>query len=215
MDNSASDDSATKLAQQRLCELLEKLTQRGYSQNEAAQRAGIPRQYLSDIKCGRRPMTELAARRIGETFAVSFEWLQGQSDQASLGSESASTTVSGVSSLPLFYYPVTGDPRAHPKWDGALIELTGPAAVKVAFATWPYVLRFDNNDHRGRLCRGDLLFISQEVNDEAEFQVIRHGKGCYLARRGAADSWVRIATKEVLKDCRQVGHVVGIVWAPM
>lgn len=55
------DLSAVGLSAQRLSDLLESLAERGLNQAQVAVKAGLPPQYVSDIKRSRRPMTELVA----------------------------------------------------------------------------------------------------------------------------------------------------------
>ena len=55
--------SSADLATAHLGEMLEYLCQQGHSQVKVATEASLPPQYLSDIKHGRRPMTELVARQ--------------------------------------------------------------------------------------------------------------------------------------------------------
>jgi transcriptional regulator with XRE-family HTH domain len=63
-------------ATQRLNDFLELLSVQGYTQTQIAAKAGLTPQYLSDIKRGHRPVTELVARRLGEPFDVSFQWFR-------------------------------------------------------------------------------------------------------------------------------------------
>lgn len=217
-----SDDenpySTERIAQQRLTDLLERLSQQGHSQQEVAADAGLPAQYLSDIKHGRRPMTELVARRLGDAFQVNFQWLTVQSDSMEPDQESSSLSNpdSGGTWLPLFPHPVEGEPRSSPAWDGSCVEISGPAAAKLVLTKWPYVLRFGHNDIRKRLCRGDLVLISQTIFDEAEFSVVRYRKKSFLARLQPDGSWERAAYGDSLPGtCPVIGHAVGIVWASL
>ena len=205
------------LAVRRFNDLLELLSTQGFTQAQIAAKAGLPPQYLSDIKRSRRPMTELVARRLGEAFEVNFQWLLGTS--ASMNpppSQSAAQPASGASWLPLFSHPIEGEPRAHPQWDGTGIEIAGAAAAKLLLAKRPYLLRFGRNDVRGRLRSGDLILISQVESEEAEIQVVRYRKKCFLARANDDGSWTRVATGKPLDaDCPVTGHCVGIVWSSL
>lgn len=217
MDKRSSEYSASGKAQKRLAGLLERLAIRGFSQNEAAAKAGLPPQYLSDIKCGRRSMTELVARRLGEVFDVNYEWLTGEADSPSVVAAVGSMGSSSQAWLPLFSYPIQGDPRSHPKWDGTGIEIAGPAVAKLALAELPYVLKFGRADVDRRLQHGDLILISQAVNPRAEISIVRNGRGSYLARRNPDGSWRRTAPKEadLPATCLEIGHCVGIVWSSL
>ena len=55
----------------RLAQLLEQLAARGVKQREVAFELNLPTQYLSDLKHGRRPVSEPFARRFAEAYRVS------------------------------------------------------------------------------------------------------------------------------------------------
>jgi transcriptional regulator with XRE-family HTH domain len=213
----SSEYAPAALSQERLKDLIEQLAAQGHSQIEIAAKAGIPPQYLSDIKRDRRPMTELVARRMGQVFEVNFEWLLGTSDNRQIASPEPGTTSAPHSLwLPLFPQPIEGEPRAHPKWDGMGLEISGLAAAKVAFGQQPYILRFGHNDHQGRLRIGDLILVSQIANPAAEISIVRHRKKSYLARANAEGIWERVVTGETLPiPCSITGHCVAIVWASL
>ena len=204
-----SEKSAAELAVERLGAFLTLLADRGITQAQVASRAGIPTSYLSDVKLGRRPLTELLARRLAEEFDANFKWL--------LGTESSMARPKIGTWVPIFGAPVEGEPRAHHRWDGTGLEIAGAAFAKLTGAVQPYVLRFDNNDTQGRIRRGDLILVSQAVNSDAEISVVRYRNKCFLARRNKSDGdWIRVATGEKLPaGCPIVGHCIGIVWAPL
>jgi transcriptional regulator with XRE-family HTH domain len=204
-----SEESAADLAFERLNAFLASLADSGVTQAQVAVRAGIPVPYLSDVKKGRRPLTELLARRLAEEFDVNFKWL--------LGTESAMARPKIGTWVPIFGAPVEGEPRAHPRWDGTGLEIAGAAAAKLAVALQPYVLRFNHNDSQGRIRQGDLILVSQAANPDAEISVVRYRNKCFLARRNKSDGeWIRIATREKLPaGCPIVGHCLGIVWASL
>jgi len=54
----------------RLAQLLEQLAARGVKQREVAFELNLPTQYLSDLKHGRRPVSEPFARRFAEAMGV-------------------------------------------------------------------------------------------------------------------------------------------------
>ena len=60
--------SIANVATQRLVDLLARLESQGITQAQVAARAGLPSQYLSDVRNQRRPLTELCARRLGDEF---------------------------------------------------------------------------------------------------------------------------------------------------
>jgi transcriptional regulator with XRE-family HTH domain len=217
MAKGSEDFSSAGLASQRLKDFLELLTQQGFTQAQIAAKAGLPPQYVSDIKRGRRPMTELVARRLGEGFDVDFQWLMGTSASMERPQpQSAAIPASSVLWLPLFSHPVEGQPRAHPKWDGSGIEIAGVAAAKLVLSKDPYILRFGHNDIQGHLRRGDLILISQVQSEDARIHVIRYRKKSYLARANKDGSWSRVANGNRLpSDCPVTGHCVGIVWSSL
>lgn len=209
--------SSAGLAEQRLSDLLELLSEQGFTQTQIAARAGLPPQYLSDIKHGRRPMTELVARRLGDGFDVNYEWLLGiRPSMERPQSPSGGAAAGGALWLPLFPHPIEGEPRVHPKWDGSGIEVAGLAVAKLVLCKHPYVLRFRHDDVQGRLRRGDLILVSQSVNEDAEIQVVRHRKKSTLARAAKNGTWSRVANGEILPSGSLVtGHCIGIVWSSL
>jgi len=203
---------------QRLNKMLEDLGAQGVTQSDVARRSQIPAQYLTDLKKGNRPVTELCARRLGDAFGVEHRWLLGEvgtMDGLRLGQEVAEES-SGSVWLPVFPHPVQGPPRSLAKWDGSSVEVCGAAAARVRAATQPYVLRFGRDDRRGRLQHDDLLLISQSIEKSAEFQVVRHNRTCFLARQVAEGVWQRLVEEKPLAGpVEAVGHVMGIVWAAL
>ncbi|GDY11106.1 hypothetical protein LBMAG52_45940 [Planctomycetia bacterium] len=206
-----------QLAGERLCELLEQFAQQGISQQQVAIRAGIPPQYLSDIKNGRRPMTELVARRIGHEFQVNYEWLLGMNDTIEpIVLRTSTQPQSSGTLLPVFPHPITGDPQIHPKCDGTGLPVTGAAAAKLGLLKWPYVLRFGADDCRNRLKKGDFVLISQSLSDDAEIHVVEYRRKLFLARKKTDGTWERLAQGEKLPASTPVaGYCVGIVWSDL
>jgi transcriptional regulator with XRE-family HTH domain len=211
----SGDDDLHHLRVLRLKELLEKLESQGISQRQAALRAGVPPQYLSDVKMGRRGLTELFARRLQQEFGVDHQWLLG--DSPSTASARFGGGVSGLSSqrslLPVFPQPIEGDPQAHRLWDGTAVEAVGASAAKAAAARQPYILRFGADDRRGRLRKNDLVLISQFVDDQAEVQVVKWAGKAFLARRDGPGTWEPLASQR--STCGEptiIGHAVGIFW---
>ncbi len=196
-------------------ELIEQLIKQDFSQAQIAGAAGISPQYLSDIRCGRRPLTELVARRIGEKFLVDYRSLLGQENrgpQPGLGS--GPSTIAGEW-LPVFPQPIEGDPIRHPRWEGTYVQVPTMAAPKLIGAVHPYVLRFRRNDIEGRLHRNDLVLISQSPKESAQIVVVRTGKKCFLCRRKGR-RWVRVAERQVLLGAFDVvGHCVGVLWSAL
>jgi transcriptional regulator with XRE-family HTH domain len=214
------------LSRQRVVDLLELLARQGLTQQQVASRANLPGQYVSDMKHGRRPVSELAARRIGAEFDVNYKWLLGtsnsmESPESRSGYSAASSDASPTGSwLPLLSFPIEGEPRAHPAWDSTMVEIAGAAADKLVFARLPYALRFGHDDVQGRLRKNDLVLISQTPSADAEISVVRFKKKLFLARR-RAETWERVAKgnkKESIlprDECTEVGHCVGIIWGSL
>lgn len=217
MANEKTNVSLAELATQRLNELLTDLLAQGLTQTQIAARAAIPPQYLSDIKRGERPLTELVARRLGEEFDCDYAWLLGASDTMEKPTPRSRMGAAGnVVSLPMFPFPIAGDPRQHAAWKGTWIEVAGAAARRIDSATHPYVLEFERDDVLGRLRPGDLVLMSQSPNPDAEIHVVCYRKKYFLARAGEAGGWRRVADgNELPDDCPSVGHCLGIVWAAL
>ena len=218
MGKESEDLSVAAIATQRFNDLLGPLLEQGHTQAQIATKAGIPPQYFSDIKRGERPVTELIARRLGEEFHFNYRWLMGTSNSMEFSAKPATTTAAGDTiGLPLFPFPIEGEPRQHPKWNGALVEVAGVAAGKSGLARYPYVLQFGRGDEQGRLQHGDLILISQAPNPEAEIHVVSYRNKCFLARANPQGSWNRVAKgeKELPSRCPAIGHCLGIVWSPL
>lgn len=208
-----SEDLATEeIASDRLSQFVENLADQGLTQVQIATRANLPPQYLSDIKRGRRPMTELVARRLGEEFDVNYQWLMGTSNIMERPTVKSGQTVK----LPLLPFPIEGEPREHAAWNGAEVEIAGAAAGRVSSAKSPFILQFGHDDVKGRLRKGDLILISQALNDDAEIQVVGYRKKLFLARASGDGTWNRVAgDSELPANCPVKGHCVGIVWAAL
>lgn len=217
MAKDEDDFSVSGLAVQRLNDLLEPLLEQGMTQTQIAAKAGLPPQYISDIKRGRRPMTELVARRLGEEFHVNFQWLMGTSSSMEFSSPSTSAQAASPTAwLPLFPHPIEGEPRQHPQWSGAGVELAGVAAGRIGLAHFPYVLQFGRDDQQGRLRRNDLILISQAPQADAEIHVVRYRKKLFLARAHPEGGFQRVADEDRLpKNCPILGHCVGVVWSAL
>jgi hypothetical protein len=218
MTEDSGDLTPLGLAQKRMGELLEILSRQGFTQQEVASRAGLPSQYVSDIKRGRRPMTELVARRLGEQFDVHYQWLMGTSSAMMPPRPQASPPASAGSAVwvPIFPHPIEDEPRANPKWNGTGVEVSGIAAAQLVLATQPYVLRFGHNDIQGRLRKGDLILISQASSDVAEISVVRHLNKLFLARRNHDGAWERVANGNTLPAASPIkGHCIGVVWSSL
>jgi transcriptional regulator with XRE-family HTH domain len=212
---SGSDAGATELAARRFAKLLESLEKKGISQSDAALRIKLPPQYISDVKQGRRPMTELFARRLAEEFRVDHHWLLGRSGSIELPASGVKALGPAARRLwlPTFSHPVSGEPQLASNWDGTSVELAGVAAAKVLLADRPYVLRFGVDDRRAVLKKQDLVLISQAVDPAAEIQVLKQGTRMFLARREQG-TWEPVSTTGTMRgqNATVAGHCLGIIW---
>jgi len=205
-------------AQRRFLELLQRLASEGITQQEVARRCGVPPQYVSDVKGGRRSLTELFARRIDEEFGVDYEWLRGDTEPSQSGRSvrMGGRARSNLIRLPVFPNPIEGEPYSHPSWDGSEIDLCGAAVTRLITADLPYVLRFGAHDRVGRLRKDDLVLISQASSQDAEIHVLQSNKTLFLARRNRASGWEPLVRgKRMLAPLIVRGHCVGIVWGSL
>jgi hypothetical protein len=214
MDQSSDQDEIRS----RLQKVLDRLFERGTNQQAIAESMGVPGQYLSDIKMGRKRVAELFARRMAECYDFDYRWLMtGEGNPPQFLSQGGRTPLPapGPVRLPLFDHPISGNPQALPEWTGAFVELAGAAAAQARAAEEPYILRFRKHDTEGRLREDDLVLVSQAVKEDAEIQVIRYRQQCFLARRTAdGRSFQRVATGQALgQGAVPVGHALGIIWA--
>lgn len=212
----SSPEPSSSPEHERLSQFLELLAKQGISQQQVARRANLPPQYLSDIKKGRRPLSELVARRLGDQFGVDYLWLL---EQEVLLSELKGSTGGNRTSgcwLPVFPHPIAGDPKVHPDWDGLGVEVAGAAAARLGLAKWPYILRYQRSDILGRLQPGDLVLISQELTGDSEIFVIQTGRKLVLARRSSQGGWQRVANRDILPaSCTALGRCLGVVWSDL
>lgn len=216
----------SQLAVQRVSEFLAECRSGKLSQAEVAQRLGIPAQYLSDYKAKRRKMSESVARRVEEVFGIHWKWIMGRSDdKEAVAQVAGAVKKSDGVWLPVFGYPIEGDPRTHLQWEGMTAEVVGPAAAKVKQATSPYLLTYHADDHRGIIRSGDLLLMSQAAvvtrsNIEEVVQVIHCGRRAMFLVRRTNRGWQRISqafssTFLSFDECTVKGHAMAIVYRPL
>ncbi len=218
------------IRRERIITVLTELSAEGKSQRFVAERLGIPAQYLSDYRAGRRRITEQVAQDFESKFGYNSYWLAGYSsvknltdlanwpaDQPPIRPPAGSST-----QLPLLNLPIEGEPLRHPKFDGTYTQVAGAAEAKLSIAKHPYILRFGGHDPEKRIHPGDLLLMSQSAPMECSLvenmiQVIRHPHGLDLARlRG--DQWIRLtceSTKIPLAGSTVQGHAIGITWSAL
>jgi hypothetical protein len=192
------------------------MSERGLTQQQVAAGAMLNPQYLSDLKHGRRTLTELAARRLGEKYEVNHDWLLGLSASREPTGFSSAFASGHTRWVPVFPHPVQGEPQSISDWDGTSVEVVGAAAAQVSHAIWPYAVRFNGTDSRGRLREGDLILITQAVSADAELSVVRHRGRQYIARRLEGGNWERVANGDELPgEAAVCGHCLGIIWGSL
>lgn len=201
----------------RLAQFLEMLAQRGIKQRDVAYELNVPTQYLSDLKHGRRTVSEQFARRFAERYRVGAAWLlsgEGSSEPPDLAGVPTSTP-GGTRLLPVLSAPDQGDPRGSPHWDGSLAAVTGAAASAVERAMLPFVLRVEADILSGRLRRNDLVLCTQEVRNDAGVVLVRAGGKVLLAQTMVNDQFQDALTGASIEGAEPIGHCLGIVWAPL
>lgn len=198
----------------RLCKFLADLAARGITQQMVAERTGTPPQYVSNVKKGWKPVSELFARRLEREYGIDRDWLLGKVDSAAeVASEPWVVATPEKIFLPILPWPIEGNPRRSPDWDGSLVEISGAPAQKIAGAADPYVLRYQGEDRRGRLQRNDLVLISQSESTEANIYIVKTGDKLLLARRLSGSEWEAVTKgKRLTGPVTAVGYGLGIVW---
>lgn len=216
MDESESDREARR---ERLRQFLVEMAIIGLTQQAVAARAGVPSQYLSDVKNGRRLLSELLARRLNEEFGVDHVWLmtgEGTMTPPRVPRAETRPQDAEVVMVPIVGQPIVGDPRISLAWDGSLVALTGPPAMKAKQASHAYILRLHHDDFTGRLRKGDLVLISQGNLEFGEIQVIQTRGLPVLARRGKGGAIIPLKNgKAIAAGATVLGTCVCIVWAAL
>jgi transcriptional regulator with XRE-family HTH domain len=199
----------------RFNDFLDELVEQGATQQEVARKLRVSAAYLSDCKKGRRSITELFARRLEHAYGRHHGWFLGGERPSIFGMirtpEHADRVV-----LPVFPRPIEGEPFADSRWAGFHIELCGVAAARALESLWPYILRLNHDDQRGRLQKGDLILVSQKPESRAEIQIVKHGHKMLLARPRVPSGWESLSKKRIgAGDVEIVGHCVAVVWAAL
>lgn len=211
MMSTSDNDSRAAIRCSRLNELLARLARQGFTQQAVATQAGVPNSYISDIKAGRRNLSELFARRLGEEFNENYQWLLGLSDvQNAPQIAERSGQLAAVGEL------LEGSLQHSACWDGSFVAISPAVQQRAALASNPYLLRLNHADTAGRLRAGDLILISQTVNPAAEVQVVKQQQKLLLARQIAEHGWQAVNPQvELTGQADAIGHCVGIVWGQL
>jgi hypothetical protein len=195
--------------------LVNRLVEQGATKTRIAGAIGVSPQYLNDILGGRRALTELIARRIGEQFHLDYRLLLGQAAQDPQPASNSASLSIPIDMVPILSCPIAGEPSHHQCWDATYFRIPEIALPKLLVADCPYVLRFLDDDVEKRLHRNDLVLISQSQNEDAQIVVINNGSECFLARRKSR-KWVRIADGQSLTgETGLVGYCVGVLWSTL
>jgi transcriptional regulator with XRE-family HTH domain len=210
---------------ERLRALLKRVTrEHELFQTDVAERLGVSPQYLSDVKRGRRPLSERIAWRIEDTFGVNHLWLlhgQGEAGEVTPPPRRVAGARAERTALPVLPSLEWGDPRQSMKWRGLLMELGGPAAAASCRATDPYLLHLDYDAPKANLKENDLLLISQEDEPgDHEIVVLAQveraedgARSLLLARRDGETDFTALRPHARIKDDPQiVGLCLGVVW---
>ena len=200
----------------RIKQALARLIQRGVRQREIAYELGVPSQYVSDLKHGRRALSEPFARRFAETFRVSAAWLIHGEGPSELPDLAAAAAASGESCLlPVLSEADEGDPRHSRHWDGGLLTLAGAAAAAAARAMLPFVLRIGGDIPSGRLKKNDLVLCCQEPHDDAAIVIVRAKGTALLAKAAGKGGYKTLASDRLIPGAEPIGCCLGIVWAAL
>lgn len=207
---SDQDSSLPNTNSSPFLQLLSDLAARGYTQIEIARRIGMPPQYLSDVKSGRRGVSELLARRLGQAFQVNYLDLLEEPNESSAALQ---VDMAQVRRLPLLRAPVAGEPEQAPEWTGSFVDVVGIEARRADAAVLPYVLEFGTIDRHKKILEGDLVLISQKTSGNAEIKVVAKGEDRFLARQKSG-GWepLSIKRKDLVRDCEIIGECLGIIW---
>jgi transcriptional regulator with XRE-family HTH domain len=210
--------SVVDLPRERFVEFLVEQAKSGVSQQDLARQLDVAPQYISDLKTGRRRISELFARRLEDKFHQSRNWFLGREEEPDPGwpPPHGFQLRSARMYLPVLRRPISGDPRRHRYWSGAEIEICGIAASWGLASRLPYVLQFGVDDRLGRLSSNHQLLISQDINNDATIFVLELKAECFLARRKPRDGWEPLSPRRRnVAGASIVGHAVGIVWAAL
>ena len=182
------------------------------TQRQIAMELNVPSQYLSDVRCERRPLTDQFARRFAEVYHISATWLLDGYGPMELADLAAIPSTVTTIVLPVLAAPWR-ETRESPHWDGSMITVAGAAAVAAQRARQPFVLRLNEDDRSGRLRRNDLLLCSQEPRPDAAIGILFAQERVSLGTTGPRGPFRGVGSGKAIRDAEIIGHVVGVVWA--
>lgn len=199
----------------RLRALLEQLAEQGISQQQIARQLNVPASYLSDVKLGRKTLTDTFGRFFCSEFGVGLDWLLdgvGPQTKPQLSSPPDAAKSAQVM-LPVLSELIQGNPEDSPAWDGSRVEVAGVAAARALRADHPYVLKSPVDDKLGRIKKNDLLLIDQNASEEATLLVVLDVRELHLARRTQRGYQAVESGRAMRAAATPVGACLGIIWA--
>lgn len=209
-------DHAQAERAERLDAILRRLTKEGMTQRSVAAELNVPPNYLSDLRHGRRVITDQFCRTFAQVFQVRCAWLADGEGPESVPQLTTPPSSQGNLLLPVLQQPHVGDPEQCPSWDGSRVEVAGAAAAAAARAITPYLLRLSQTDGRNRLQPGDLLLVSQENDAQHEIAIARHRGTFVVVRQDSDGQRLSLANDKPLSGKIEiVGQCLGLVWAKL
>lgn len=206
-----------KARNRRLEVLLAQLAEQGITQQQIARQLNVPASYLSDVKLGRKTLTDTFARFFCNEFGVGLDWLLdgiGPQTKPLLSSQPVAANSAQVV-LPILSELIQGKPEDSPGWDGSWVEVSGVAAARAQRATQPYVLRSPIEDKLGRVKRNDLLLIDQRSSEDTTLVVVLDAQELHLARRTERGFQSVESGRAMRATVTPVGVCLGIVWGSL
>lgn len=195
---------------ERVKTLTKLILEEGISQVELAKRVGVKPQYLSDVKNGRKPLTDNFAYQLGRKMGKKWQVLLGVSPvpQHLVGNEGFLTIIK----LPVLSVPISGDPKKSKSWDSSFIEISGNVIPLIEQAENPYILRIPHTCTDDRLWPDDMVLIDQSPSNAAKYIIVENKGTLTLAKR--TDEGIKnLADGTLLEEdeLQQIGHIVTIL----
>lgn len=212
-DGAESSDVPPKNS--RLDQSLQQLKEQGMPQQQVARQLSVPASYLSDVKHGRKTLTDQFARSFCNEFGVGLDWLlDGTGLQIKPQLASTASSASPVL-VPIFSQPLEGDPQGVEAWDGSRVELAGAAATRALRARHPYILRSPIDDKLGRVRQDDLILVDQNTTELASLVIVRDRDKSILARQTEKGYRSLESGRAIRGKPSLIGLCVAIVWASL